>query len=245
MSRRHNREITESCSHGKFCADRLFSDLPRKSLDAFEALKSVRLYPKGVLFFLEGQPPLGVYLLCTGRVKVSIAAPKKKTRILRIAEPGEFLGLSATISGYPYEVTAEALEPCQAHFVKREDFLRFLCQHGEVCLRVVQLLACNLRDAYQQVRLLSASHSPAHKLAKVLLAWCGEHGDNTPHGISLKTVLTQEEAAQLIGVSRETVTRLLGEFKSRKIISLKGSTLLVHNRAALESMASPQTPLQR
>lgn len=242
MSRRHNREITESCSHGKFYADGVFSDLPRKALDAFEALKSVRLYPKGAVFFLEGQPPLGGYLLCTGRVKVSIASPKRKTRILRIAEPGELLGLSATISGWPHEVSAEALEPCQVDFVKREDFLRYLCQQSEVCLRVVQLLACNLRDTYEQLRLLSTSRSPAQRLARVLLEWCGEHGENTPHGISLKTVLTQEETAQLIGVSRETVTRLLGEFKNRKIISLKGSTLLVHNRAALESMASPQTP---
>ena len=127
--------IIETGSHWEFRRDRLFSDLPRKALDAYDAIKSRRVYPEGTLLFVEGQPPLGVYLLCTGRVKVSIASPKRKTRILRIAEPGELLGLSATISGWPHEASAEALEPCQAEFVKREDFLRFLCQHSEVCLR--------------------------------------------------------------------------------------------------------------
>lgn len=235
-------EITENCFQCKISIDKLFSDLPRRALDAYHAIKSTDAYPKGTLLFVEGQAPLGIYVLCAGNAKLSMVSAKKKTRILRIAEPGDVLGLSATISGHPYEVTAETLDPCQVDFVKREDFLRFLCQHGEVCLRVVQLLSCSLRGAYQQLRWLRSSQSPTQKLAKVLIEWSGEHGEDTPEGILMKLGITHEETAQLIGVSRETVTRLLGEFKNRKIISLKGSTLLIHDKTALESMVSPQTP---
>ncbi len=235
-------EIIENCFRCKISTDKLFSELPPRALDAYNAIKSTHAFPKGTLLFVEGQAPHGVYVLCGGHAKLSMVSAEERTRILRIAEPGDVLGLSATISGHPYEVTAETVDPCQADFVKREDFLRFLCQHGEVCLRVVQLLSCSLRGAYQQLRWLRSSHSPAQKLAKVLIEWSDERGEDTPEGIRMRLGITHEETAQLIGVSRETVTRLLGEFKKRKIISLKGSTLLIHNTAALESMVSPQTP---
>ena len=69
-------------------------------------------------------------MLCKGRVKLSICASDGKTLILKIAEPGEVLGLSATVSGKAYELTAETIDPCQVNFVKREDFLHFLKDHS-------------------------------------------------------------------------------------------------------------------
>lgn len=153
-----------------------------------------------------------------------------------IAEPGEVLGLSATILGKPYEVTAEILESCQVNFIKREAFLDFLRMFPIACLRVVQHLSNELHSAYDQVRLLGLSHSAAEKLARLLLSWCADSGKPTDQGIRLKITLTHEEIAQMIGSSRETVTRLLGEFRNRQLIHLKGSTLLIRNKAALEAM---------
>src|ERR1700758_563349 len=115
-------------------ADRIFCDLPTADLQAFENIKYATAYPKGAVLFVEGQAARGLFVLCKGRVKLSICASDGKTLILKIAEPGEVLGLSATVSGKPYELTAETIDPCQVDFVKREEFLCFLKDNSEACL---------------------------------------------------------------------------------------------------------------
>lgn len=231
-------DIVESCAactlreHGYFC------DFPEELLRAFESLKYSTLFPKGAMLFVEGQSPRGLFMLCAGRVKLAAGSSDGKSLITRIAEPGEVLGLSETISGRPYMATAETLVPCQVNFIKREDFLRFLSEHHLACLRVAEHLSNNCYSANEQVRSLGLSHTAAEKLAKLILEWCARDGKPSDRGIQLKLTLTHEEIAQLIGSSRETVTRLLSDFKSRQLLYVKGSTFIVRSPAALEAMVS-------
>lgn len=100
-------------------------------MKGFNAVKSPAEYPAGALLFLEKQDPRGIFVLCAGEVKLSISSSAGRTLILRIAKHGEILGLMATLSGNPYEVTAETLHPCQVAFVRRDDFLQFVAKHPE------------------------------------------------------------------------------------------------------------------
>ncbi|MGO9211071.1 MAG: Crp/Fnr family transcriptional regulator [Terriglobales bacterium] len=231
-------EIIESCVTCKLRADKIFCNLPTQTVQALEAIKYTTAYPKGAVLFVEGQAPRGVFILCRGRVKLSICSSDGKTLILKIAEAGEVLGLSASVSGKPYELTAETLDPCQVNFVKREDFLRFLREHNDVCLRVAEQLSEKYNTACHEIRSLGLSHSAAEKLAKLLLEWSVKNG-GARQPDRLKLTLTHEEIAQMIGTSRETVTRLFADFKKRQLIQLKGSTLVIRNRAALEGLVSP------
>ncbi len=215
-----------------------FCDLPGGLLQTFESLKYSTVYPKGTRLFAEGQAARGVFMLCTGHVKLSTCSSEGKSLITRIAGPGELLGLSSTISGKPYIVTAETLSPCQINFIKREDFLRFLSENNQACMRSAEQLSKNFYTITEQVRSLGLSHSVGEKLAKLILEWCASDGKLSEPGIQLKLTLTHEEIAQLISSSRETITRLLGDFKSKQLIYLKGSTLIVRNKAALEMMVS-------
>ena len=226
-------DIIESCFTCKMRADRIFCDLPTAALQSFEAIKYASAYPKGAVLFVEGQAPRGIFVLCKGRVKLSICSTDGKTLILKIAEPGEVLGLSATVSGKPYELTAETIDPCQVNFVKREDFLRFLREHSEACFRVAEQLSDKYNTACHEIRSLGLSHSAAEKLAMLLLEWMAKDGENAKTETRIKLSLTHEELAQMIGTSRETVTRLFTEMKSRHIVQFKGSTLVIQNKAAL------------
>jgi CRP/FNR family transcriptional regulator len=203
------------------------------SLQSFEAIKYATAYPKGAVLFVEGQAPRGIFVLCKGRVKLSICSTDGKTLILKIAESGEVLGLSATISGKPYELTAETVDPCQINFVKREDFLRFLREHSEACLRVAEQLSEKYNTACREIRSLGLSHSAAEKLA-----WSVRNGEANKQEPRVKLALTHEEIAQMIGTSRETVTRLFAELKKRQIVQAKGSTLVIRNKAALKALAT-------
>ena len=235
MSSPYGLQITENCLICKLRQSGFFCDLPRPALEALETIKYASAYPQGAMLFVEGQAPRGTYIICSGRVKLSTTSRDGKTLILRIAQAGEVLGLHATVSGKAYELTAETLQPCQLDFVKRDDFLKFLQNHGDACLHAAQHLSQNCQSAYEMIRSLGLSHSVSEKLARLLLEWSSD-GEVTKDGIRIKVSLTHEEIAQLIGASRETVTRVLGEFRDRRLAHLHGSTLLIHNKAELERL---------
>lgn len=235
MSTPYGIEIAENCLLCKLRSRGFFCELPKAALDEMEKIKYASAYPQGAVLFVEGQAPRGVYVICRGRVKLSTTSRDGKTLILRIAEAGEVLGLHATVSGKPYELTGETLQPCQLDFIRREDFLRFLQHHADACLNAAQHLSQNCQSAYEMIRSLGLSHSVSEKLARLLLEWARD-GDQTPEGIRIKVSLTHEEIAQLIGTSRETVTRVLSEFRQKKLAQLRGSTLLILDKSAMERM---------
>jgi CRP/FNR family cyclic AMP-dependent transcriptional regulator len=231
-------EVSDSCVDCKIRSDEHFCNFDGALLKSFETLKYATVFPKGAVLFVEGQTPRGVFMLCSGRVKLTTCSSDGKSVITRIAEGGEVLGLSATVSGRPYMTTAETLIPCRVNFIKREDFLRFMEQNAPASLRASEHLSNNYHDALEQVRSLGLSHSASEKLAKLILEWCERNGKEDEKGISLKLTLTHEEVAQIIGASRETVTRLLGDFKNKQLIHIKGSTLIIRNKEALVAMVS-------
>ncbi len=233
----YGMEIVESCLTCKLRADRIFCDLPAAALQTFENIKYATAYPQGAVLFVEGQMPRGIFVLCKGTVKLSINSPTGRTMIVKLAEPGEVLGLSAAISGKPYEVTAETIDPCQVNFVKRDDFLRFLKDDVEACFKVAEQLSDKYHNACNEVRCLGLSRSAAEKLANLLLEWTSKNGESAKLEPRLKLRLTHEEIAQMIGTSRETVTRLFAEMKKRHILQSKGSTLVIYNTTALREMA--------
>jgi len=181
--------------------------------------------------------PRGVFILCSGRVKLSTTSADGKTLIVRIADSGEVLGLPATVTEKPYELTAEVIEPTQANFIPSQEFLNFLRQHGEVGLRVAQQLGETYHSAIAEMRTIGLSHSVGERLARFLLDLAAGHHE-TNGEIRLTLALTHEEIAQMIGTSRETVTRLLSDFKKRQLLQIKGSTFIIKNKAGLESIVN-------
>lgn len=234
----YNLEVEYNCSECRVRADRLFCNMSQGAVEALDTVKFTGLYPKGSLLFVEGEEPRGVFILCSGRAKLTTSSTEGKTLIVKIAEPGEVLGASATILGKPYEVSAETIEPSQLNFIKREDFLKYLNSHAEACLHTAQQLSEKYHSAQREIRSLGLSQTTSEKLARLLLDWCERGGEQTTKGIRIKVLLTHEEIAQMIGTTRETVTRLLSDFKKKKIIDVKGSSLFVMSRPSLENLVS-------
>ena len=234
----YNLEIHDHCTDCTVRKERLFCNMSDGTMAALDALKFTSVYPKGSVLFVEGEQPRGVFILCSGRAKLTTSSTEGKTLIVKIAEAGEVLGASAAILGTAYEVSAETLEPGQVNFVKREDFLRFLNAHSEACMHTAQHLSERVQSAQREIRALGLAQTTSEKLARLLLDWCGRSGEETDAGTRLQVLLTHEEIAQMIGTTRETVTRLLSDFKRRKIVAVKGSSVFVIKKGQLESMVS-------
>ncbi len=242
MPTAYNFNIIEDCLKCTFRESRLFCDLPHKALSKLQSIKATSVYPKGTLLCLEGQAARGVFVLCTGRAKLSTTSAEGKSIILRIAEPGEVLGLTAAVSKSPYEATIETLEPSQANFISQTDFIQFLEEYQEVGMKVAHQLTHNCKCAYDEIRSIGLSNSVPERIAKLLLAWA-EHPLDLPNKkksqeIAIRVTLTQEEIAQFAGTSRETVSRVLGDFKKKGWLKIKGATWVLLNKQALEHLVT-------
>jgi CRP/FNR family transcriptional regulator len=210
---------------------------PFNEIRGLENMTVTKHYRRGSVLFVEGQRPRGVYVLCEGRAKVSIASADGKTLLLRIAQPGDLLGMNATLTGRPYGATVETIESCRIDFISRGDLLKLLDRDKRAYLGVAQALSRKLSGVVEHSRLLFLSQSATEKLARLLIRWCDDLGKRTPQGIRISSGLTHEEMGQMICASRETVTRVLGEFKRKDIVSLVDNAIFVRNRNALESVA--------
>jgi CRP/FNR family transcriptional regulator, cyclic AMP receptor protein len=231
----HDLQIQNKCGECDLQNDLSFCRLPSYDLAKLESLKVTRAYPKGSTLFNEGQPSSAVFMLCQGKVKLSTCSPDGKIIILGIAEPGDVLGLSAAISGTEYEATAEVLELCQVNYIRSSDFLHFLKEHPEAALNAAKQLSRNYQTAYVQICSLGLSDSVADKLAKLFLRWSGNGGGSSGQ-VHLKNFFTHEEIAEMIGTSRETVTRALRYFRENELVTIKGSDLLIHDRKRLKAV---------
>jgi CRP/FNR family transcriptional regulator, cyclic AMP receptor protein len=230
-------EIIESCLECPHRKGRLFCDLPAAAVQRLASITAPSTYPKGATLFVEGQDPRGVFVLCEGKVKLSTSSSDGKTLILRISDAGEVLGLAAVISGRPYHATATVLEPAQANFISKNDFLNFLSECGEAALRASQQIGGNYQLALAEMRTIGLSHSATEKLARFVLDWCAEH--DTGNGqVRANLTLTHEEIAQIIGSSRETVTRLLSNFRTKNLLQTKGHILIIRDRPGLENLVA-------
>ena len=224
-------ESCETCTHrrpGWFC------DLPLKALAEYDALSTHIMAPLGTILFNEGQRPHGVSIVCIGQVKLTKTAPDGKTLLVRVANSGEVLGLSAALSQTPYEVTAQALGWTQLKTFRREDFLKFLEHHVEGSLNAARSLNQEYRAALADACRLALSNTIAGRMAHLLLQFASEAGTAEDASPVFRSVLKHDDFAAMVGSSRESVTRVLNDLKRKGIIEIKGNSFTLLRKHALE-----------
>jgi CRP/FNR family cyclic AMP-dependent transcriptional regulator len=227
--------VLDNCVTCQRRGEHLFCNLSLPAAQRLNEIKSTAVYPKGGMLFLEGQQPRGVFVLCAGKVKLSTSSREGKTIITKLSEAGDVVGLNAVVSNVPYEVTAEMMEPGQANFIPRDSLLHFLKEFPEVAFRVAQQLSRNYFTAYEEIRTLGLAVSPSERFARLLLTWSTKTAADDGSA-QVKLTLTHEEIAEIIGTTRETVSRLFSEFKRKQLMQLKGATLFIRSRPALEEI---------
>lgn len=228
--------IVENCTMCPLREHRQFCELTEPVIAALNAIKHTYVHPKGDLLFIEGEDSRGVFILCTGKAKVSAGSSEGRTVILRIAEAGEILGLTAVISGRPYEDTVEALEPMQVNFVPKADFLRFLTTHHEIGLKVAQQLSHDCSCALEEIRSLALSRTVPERLTKLLLQWADSRNARRQEdgSIQITVASSQEDIAHMIGTTRETVSRIIAELKRAGMVNIQRTFWTIPDRTKLE-----------
>jgi len=236
MKAPYGLSIIENCTECSHTHPDFFCSFSPPVLLSLSQTSHKSTLPSGAILYVEGQSPRGMFILCSGRVNLSTTSREGKILILKTAEAGEALGLSAAISGASYETTAETATPCRLNFVDRRHLLELMEAHSEVSMRAAQCLSRDFHSAYRDIHDLVLTRSSAGKLARLLLSQSPAQDLGTTQK-RVHSFMTHEEMAQRIGSSRETVTRLLSDLRRRRLIHLEGPTLVIRDRQALEALA--------
>ncbi len=227
----------QDCLHCEHRQLRLFCNLTPEALADFDTIGILVSHAPGARLFTEGDAARNVFVICSGQVKLYSTSREGRILILKIAGPGDLLGLNAALAEAPHEVTAETIEPCQLKTVRKEEFVRFLNAHGIASMHAAQSLSAEYQTVFNNARRLALSGSAAGRLAHLLLEWarsaaCGREE------LKFTMALTHEEVANMAGTSRETVTRLLNQFRRDKLITIKGVSMTILNAEALDRLTA-------
>ncbi len=212
----------------------LFRDLSHDELQAIGRLARVRNYKKSMLIFMEGEPGEALYFVVSGKVKISKATEDGREQILHILQPGDVFAEVVLIDRGPYPATAEVIETGQIGLLMNNDVEDLIRSNAEIALKLLRILSRRLRLAQTQVRDLALKDTYG-RLAGMLLILGKEHGAETIDGVKIDLPLSRQELANLIGTTRETVTRVLGDFKKYKCIDLEKQAIIIIDETKLKT----------
>lgn len=225
--------LFQNCAACTQRAKTIVCDLADTELAAFQRLKQSLRYDGHQTVFYEGHPCLGMYLLCSGKVKLTRSSARGQRQIVRIAEGGDLLEKHVFRDGALHEVTCETLEPCHICFIDRQAYLELIRRNSELAIRLIQLLSSELGIRMDQ-RDLFAFRSGRERLAALLLELGTRFGGKAGKGTLIGVKLKREELADMAGVAVETAIRLLSAFREEGLIGIdrRSITLLSPDRLA-------------
>lgn len=220
------------CENCQIRSNGMFCQLPPGAAEAFTAHKHMSTFPAGTFLFFEREANRGIYILCSGQIKLSVSSSSGKTLILKIARPGDILGLTSSLTGAPYEATAEVLQTARVTYLRSEEFRALTAQYPNVYSSIIRQLNLQYETACEQLRTIVLCSSTTEKVARLLLQW-SRQGRQTVEGTQFTVPLTHEQIAECVGTTRETITRTLSDFRHKHLIALHGANMVIPDRRAL------------
>ena len=229
------RAAVPSCAVPAGTSGHPFWDISTDLVRVISSVSSTANYRRKAKLFLEGAKPEGVFILRTGMAKLATCSAVGRTIVIRLAEPGDVLGLNAVVSNRPYGSTAEMMTSGQVEFIARDSVLRLMKANADFAVAVAEMLSASYYSLHEAVRSLGLASHPLERLAKLLLSWTDpRQGDDDPGTQSFKLPLTHQQIADNIGSTRQTVTKIFAQLKRNHLLGSQGGELTITNRLELQ-----------
>ena len=212
----------------------LFASLPQNVISDLDVLLAPSFQASNTILYSQNDKASGVNIVFTGRVKLTAVVATGKTALLRISHPGDLLGLNAVMAQHPYMATARVLDDCRIAFLDRQSLVDLMNRHPELAITIAERLANDCAEALTEMLFLRVTTSTLQRLAMLILRWAGGNG----HRRSVFPIFyTQAEIGQIIGASRETVTRLMKKLERKGNISVSHSKLKILDQQSIKKIA--------
>jgi CRP-like cAMP-binding protein len=232
-----SRFIPPTCHSCPSRQSQLLGCCVQAELDFIGTSKSAQFYHKGQTIFQQGSPVLGMHCIHQGKVKVSKVGGDGKEHIMRLVRQGDVMGFRPLLSGGRYTTSAVALDDCIVCFVPRPDVLHLIQSNQQFATVLLQQLAAGLGEAEEQM--LRLAYKPVReRLAEALLLVRRTFGPASTNGVPFSTALSRDDLAALVGTAKETVSRLLSEYKDAGIISTRGSQITILSEERLVAIST-------
>ncbi len=198
-------------------------------------VKNRRIYKKKEFVYVNGNSPSGIYFLHKGKVKIFRSNEYGKDYIIAMHSDGEFFGYTALLENCPYAESAEAMEDSELYFIHRDEFFTLLYKNRDVANSFIKMLSNNLLETEE--RLLKLAYNSVRKrVAETLLQLSSRQtgsGDQREASIEI----ARDDLAGMVGTATESVIRTLSDFKSEKLIAIKGRVITILDPRGLREIA--------
>lgn len=212
-----------------FC---LFSELSREQIASLRLQEIEKTYKKGEALFSEGAYPKALYVVFKGVVKIHKYGTNGKEQITRLASAGDLIGYRSLLTNETYSASATAVEETRLFQIPSDAFFNLLKENPDFSMKVIQMLAGDLRLAEKQV-VDMAQKSVREKVAEALLLLSNKFGVNNETA-ALNSVLTRKEIGDIAGVTTESAIRTISDFNKEQIIEIDGKRILIKDVTKLE-----------
>lgn len=214
----------------------VLSNLTEVQLDEMDKQGIICHYKKKQRIFYQGEPCLGLFILCSGQVKLTRANRFGKEQITGIINPPGLLEEKDLFTTERHGVSAEAIDDVTVTFLKKEVLLNLFKKNPETALAMIVKLAQELEGAQDRVEAMTFKDG-RRRLAELLLKLADEYGQVSANGILLNLKLTRAEIAEMMGTTQETAIRLLSRLKKEKLIKDHTQGILILNQGQLKRIA--------
>lgn len=212
---------------------KLFNKLEKEELAKIKEMADERIYPKGATVFVSGQKTDGLYIIRSGRVKVFVLNPDGREKTLAYLREGETLGEVTLYGSELRSATVVTLETTAFLFIARGNFQDLLLSIPRLSVRIIELLSRRLRNANRQIEELAFLNARSRVICG-LICMAEDHGRKAGHETEILFPLTHAELAQIVGVSRETTTKVLNELRERALVRIRRGRISVPDIEGLQ-----------
>jgi CRP/FNR family transcriptional regulator len=226
-----------SCHDCDSLSTSVFCDLKSAELNRLDTHKTCNTYKKGQVIFHQGNRPLGLYCVQSGKVKITKMGVEGKEQIVRLAASGDVIGYRSFLAEETYSATASAIDDSSICFIDREDFKSVLSHNASLSENLIKLLSRELRESEDLVRDM-AQKSVRERTAEVLILLSRKFGTTTTPLTQLNVQLSREELANYVGTATETLIRLLSDFKEERVIATQGKKIQILDFEKLSHIAN-------
>jgi CRP-like cAMP-binding protein len=214
----------------------LFADMAEEeSRTLFDSMVPVEL-SRGDVLFREGEPGDRLYVIAQGKIKLGRRSSDGRENLLSILGPGEMFGELSLFDPGPRTATASSVSDSLVYELRHQALVAWVNAHPKVATHLLGALARRLRRTNETLADLVFSDVPG-RVAKALLDLSTRFGEPSDDGVRVAHDLTQEELAQLVGASRETVNKALADFASRGWVRREGRAVVLLDMDRLERRA--------
>jgi CRP/FNR family transcriptional regulator len=211
-----------------------FSSLTETELSDLEEIIIQKNYKRDEIIFFEDEPGIGLFLIIKGKVKLAKITADGKEQILHILQKGDLFAEVVLFDQGNYPATAVALEDSCLGIIKRDKIESLIKRKPSIAIKLLNVMGRRLRRAQERIGSFGIKNSSS-RLASIIVYQGNKYGQKLKGGIKISLALTQEELSNIVGVSRETISRILKKFEKKGLLEVKRKQIIIKDLENLKN----------